>query len=520
MDTTPSKHKLWHPSRGISFSPAARSPNLAPQDRRALNAAAADKNQANAVVPHSDGLDASSLYPKLEELSLSTPKLASPGSDPATSTATGTVDEHAVAVLADKKLTPVETKDFDEPPISALSFKMVNDLFYDAKKAPAGSTKSFWSYRQYRGAAQDGTEQKVIVHYCRSKHTMERTCQEYFMKEPVLGFDLEWIAQTTKSQGVKRNVSLIQLASPSRVGLFHVALFADKDEMVAPSFKTIMEDSSITKVGVCIKGDATRLRNFLAIDSKGLFELSHLYKLVTYSAAGRYQEINKKLVPLATQVEHYLHLPFFKGQDVRLSNWLRPLNLDQVIYSASDAYAGLQLYATLEYHREQLDPSPPTPHHAELNLPIRLADGVELATNDDPAVDATEETDLEAATAPKARSTTSKLPSGPKDSRVEIAEDRVACYRAAHPGTHASVPQLRSYYMWHEQGLEPETIARLLRNPPLKTNTVIGYVLTAVQLEKLPVDKERLRHEIASSMTGSALRSRWPYVATVISVPS
>ncbi|KAI6089487.1 ribonuclease H-like protein, partial [Hypoxylon rubiginosum] len=509
MTATPPKHQLWHPTRGISFSPASRSPILAPRDARASNEAAVARNQGSTVEPASDGLDTSSLYPSLEGLLPSTAKNDAPALDRSPSR---TVNGNAAAVPADKQATSPETKIPDDPPVATLSFKMMDDLFHAAKKAPAGSAGSFWSYSQYRKTAQDGTEQAVKVHYCQSTHTMEKVCKQYFMDEPVLGFDLEWAADSMKWQGLKKNVSLIQLASPSRIGLFHVALFADKADMVGPSFRAIMEDANITKTGVAIKGDATRLRNFLEIDSKGLLELSHLYKLVTYSAEGRFNEINKRLVPLATQVEQFLHLPLFKGQDVRSSDWTKRLNMDQVIYSASDAYAGLQLYAALEYHRKQLDPCPPTPYHAERNLPIRLADNIELATNDDPVVDAADETELEAATPAKPR----KSP-GPKDSRVEIAEDRVACYKAAHPnGIHASFPQLRAYYMWHDQGLDPATIAQLLRDPPLKMATVTGYILSAIQVEKLPVNKERLHEEITSSMPEATLRMRFPVVATMV----
>ncbi|KAI0381862.1 ribonuclease H-like protein [Hypomontagnella monticulosa] len=517
MTATPPKHQLWHPARGISFSPVTRSPNLAPQDAQASNGAAVATNQGHRTAPRQNGVDASSLYPKLEGLSLSTLGEHTPKSNGAALEEAKAADEEAGTTSADKQTTASEKRIPDEPPVATLPFKIVDDLFYAAKKATAGSTGSFWSYTQYRGAAEDGLEQKVKVHYCRSTHTMERVCKEYFLGENVLGFDLEWAADSMKRQGVKRNVSLIQLASPSRIGLFHLALFANKDDMVGPSFRAIMEDENITKVGVAIKGDTTRLRNFLEIDSKGLLELSHLYKLVTYSAEGRHKEINKRLVPLATQVEEYLHLPLFKGQDVRSSDWTKPLNMDQVIYSASDAYAGLQLYATLEHHRKQLDPCPPTPHHAERNLPIRLADGVELATTDDPVVDAAEEKDLEATPA-KSRSS-SKI-RAPKDSRVEIAEDRVTCYRAAHPQARATFVQLRAYYMWHDQGLEPQTIAQLLRDPPLKTSTVVSYILWAIQLERLPVNGERLREEIASTFPDGVLGSRWSVAAAAIAVPA
>ncbi|KAI1453257.1 ribonuclease H-like protein [Annulohypoxylon moriforme] len=515
MTATPPKYQLWHPARGISFSPVARSPVLTPEDAQASNGAAT-ANQAGSVAPRLSDLEDSLLYPKLEGLSLSTVEHDAPKTVRDSHGITKTVVEDADTISVEKQTNLSETNIAEGPPVSALPFKMVDDLFYAAKKAPTGSTNSFWSYTQYRAISDDGTEQKVKVHYCRSTHTMERVCRDFFKDEKVLGFDLEWAADSTKSQGFRRNVSLIQLASPSRIGLFHVALFADKNDILGPTFRAIMEDSSITKVGVAIKGDATRLRNFLGVDSKGLLELSHLYKLVTHSTTGRYGEINKRLVTLASQVEQYLHLPLYKGQDVRSSDWTKPLRMDQVIYSSSDAYAGLQLYATLEYHRKQLDPCPPIPYHAERDLPIRLADGAMLAINEDPVVDATEETELEATAATKSKKAPTK-PSGPKDSRIEIAEDRVARYKTAHPNARATFVQLRAYYMWHEQGLNPQTIAALLRDPPLKLTTVTSYILMAIQTERFPIDAERLRVEVLSTMPEDTLNSRWPYISALVS---
>ncbi len=97
-----------------------------------------------------------------------------------------------------------------------------------------------------------------------------------------------------------------------------------------------MEDPSITKVGVWIKGDCTRLKNYLGIQSRGIFELSHLYKLVKYSATKEFGSINKKLVSLATQVQDHLGLPMFKGQDVRSGDWSQPLQMDQIICKPQD----------------------------------------------------------------------------------------------------------------------------------------------------------------------------------------
>jgi hypothetical protein len=48
---------------------------------------------------------------------------------------------------------------------------------------------------------------------------------------------------------------------------------------------------------------------------------------------------------------------------------------DEFSDAATDPYACLCLYHAMEAKRKALNPVPPRPAHAELNLPIRLADG-------------------------------------------------------------------------------------------------------------------------------------------------
>jgi hypothetical protein len=144
--------------------------------------------------------------------------------------------------------------------------------------------------------------------------------------------------------------------------------------------RKIMEDPKVTKVGVAIKADCTRLRKNLGIESQGLFELSHLYKLVKFSESKDTHLINKTLVSLAHQVQDHLHLPLFKGE-VRGSDWSQALNMEQIKYAASDPYAAVQLYYTLDAKRKRLEPTPPLPWHAELDLPIRIAEGIEIPTD-------------------------------------------------------------------------------------------------------------------------------------------
>jgi exonuclease 3'-5' domain-containing protein 2 len=197
----------------------------------------------------------------------------------------------------------------------------------------------------------------------------------------------------------------------------------------------------------------------------------------------------------------------------------------------------VHLYATLNHHRQQLDPCPPLPYHAELNLPIRLGAGVEVADpNDaaegdslalinecDPAVAVelvnTDDKRNTKSLIPKAKPVPTtpikKRPARPKDSRVEIVDDKVASYRASRTEARSKPAELRSYFLWHSYDLSPEAIAQLLRDPPLQTATVAQYILSVVQAENLPADRNRLR-EVADFLPASRVRSKWPVVARMI----
>jgi hypothetical protein len=455
----------------------------------------------------------------------------------------------------------LEDPEQNDLPRSETSYAMTEELFRAARNAEPGSPESFWSHVLYRGPPVDGKEPKVKVHYCRTKHTTERTVQ-YFLDKKVIGFDIEWKADATKNHGAKKNVSLIQLACEERIALFHIALYP-KDEtadLVAPTLKKIMEDPEITKVGVAIKADCTRLRKYLDINAKGLLELSHLHKLVKFSNSKDFKQINKRLVSLATQVQEHLHLPMFKGGDVRSSDWSQPLSMEQIIYAASDSYAGIHLYDTLEIKRKALDPTPPLPFHAEENKPIRLAEGIEIPIDEaaeeidpeDPDPPAsftkvrycrpsasrlTSSEDLELELDPDFTISTSPLPptssppvtrskssssmnktpptstastsTKPKSPILPLAEYQLSTYRLSHPTNCATPSSLRAYFIWYNNpSLSLPEIAALLREIPLQTTTVVNYIVEAIRVEKLPFEKQRLR-DVLGHLPEGVVRGRY-----------
>jgi hypothetical protein len=418
----------------------------------------------------------------------------------------------------------------------ALSYTISPTLLEEAKNAAPGTLESFWSHRMYTGPGS----KKVKVHYCRSKNTTERVLQNYFMDKDILGFDIEWKPEASKRSGIKKNVALIQIASEDRIALFHISLFTGNkiEDLVAPSLKQIMENPDVTKVGVAIKADCTRMANFLDIKCKGIFELSHLYRLVKYYTSGNVGKVNKVLVSLALQVQEHLGLPLYKGDSVRGSDWSQPLDMDQIMYAASDSYAGFMLYDTLEAKRKSIHPTPPRPYHAELNIPIRLAPGVEIETSEEAAEELEPEVKTGTLTKRKGsalqasevqieqdtESPTVKSRNAPREKPRSLidAEDWAHAYRDSHPipvpavsidssVTKSSKPPpsvtfsvLRTYSLWHSNPeLSISDIANILRNPPLQEATVNQYILEAVRIEKLPVDKSRLT-EVLNTLPESA----------------
>ena len=406
-----------------------------------------------------------------------------------------------------------------EPFRTPLGFHIPQAKLKSLGDAAPSSPAACWQYRLYQGP--DGEYDKVKVHYCKNRVDTEKVAQLY-LNEDVVGFDIEWKMNAVATDGISKNVSLIQVASERRAALFHIARYPNaggRDDFVAPSLKKLMESPGITKVGVSIKGDCTRLRNHLGINSRGLFELSHLYKLVKY-ANGDVKKINKMLAPLADQVEEHLGLPLWKG-DVRSSDWSQDLKEDQIKYAASDAYAGFQLFHMLEYKRKALHPTPPRPAHAELNLPIRLADGLSatrpeetieviedsINTSDENSIISVEELtnnfkkivfqDSARDSTPKASAISSskeKSTTLPPSPEITLANNWIDHFKASANTRNVAKPaELRAYALWHEQELDIPRIASLLRDPPLQNATVTNYIGRALQSTSLPYRMDRIK---------------------------
>lgn len=494
-----------------------------------------------------DGVDAYStnLSPSAEEVVAALPNSQVSGSSYEPSQRSG----------GGSSASPTSSNGYDEDSKVEVSSHLRHQMSAaDHRKAMVASPNTpaaYWTYKLYKD--QEGKE--PLNYYCTTLEQAEKRASE-FLNEPVIGFDIEWeMRHTPGRSGIKKNVSLIQIAADDKIALFHIAVFKGEtvDELMPPSLRRILESRDVVKAGVNIQGDAWRMEQCLKVKMTGIFELSHLYRVVMLSETPN--QINRRPFKLADQVENVLLLPL-KKDAVRTSAWSKKLDWQQSEYAASDAYAGFRLYHALEAKRKLMDPMPPRPAFWEEHKPIQLGDGTliqaksrkKAAAPEEPKIAEAEDDDedeeffdamenldaynLDAASAKSADVPTAglsisypTLPSiedqlegltisgassdkAPTDSKppkrtgpppsdeVDRAEQWVAAWRASRPPEYpikATQAQLRAYALWHAQGLDCKDVAVLLRETPLSLQTVASYVLEATRQEKLEVEAHRVR---------------------------
>ncbi|XP_075460126.1 bifunctional 3'-5' exonuclease/ATP-dependent helicase WRN isoform X3 [Ascaphus truei] len=151
----------------------------------------------------------------------------------------------------------------------------------------------------------------------------------------VLGFDIEWPPVYTKGKTGK--VALIQVCvSEKKCYLFHISAMSGFPK----GLKRLLEDESIRKVGVGIEGDQWKLMSDCDLKLKQFIELTEVAN----------QKLKcKEKWSLNGLIKHLFKKQILKDDSIRCSNWdAFPLNEDQKLYAASDAYAGLLIYQKLE----------------------------------------------------------------------------------------------------------------------------------------------------------------------------
>ncbi|KAK6536051.1 hypothetical protein TWF281_000297 [Arthrobotrys megalospora] len=320
------------------------------------------------------------------------------------------------------------------------------------------------------------------IHYVTDVDEME-TVSKLFENDKAIGFDMEWVPNmplrpAPSDRDIRNCTSVIQIANPERVAIFHLAKFpAGTKNFIAPTFKKILEDPDVAKTGVCIKADMSRLSMMTTVSPAGILELSDFDSWV-FAAEGNVGK--SPFVTLTYLCEKHLKLPLNKG-DVRTSNWSKPLNDEQKIYAANDAYASFRIYDALEQRRCALDPRPALPprHTVNYNETIEAYNKRRAMAKKDDGT-------------PK-KPTVIRVP---KDAGPQLVQayNWVKDYaKSKSDGVLATgAANLRCYALWHHQSLDVEDTAAACRDPPLGTAYVAQCILEAVLVEKLPYKSERL----------------------------
>ncbi|XP_056345856.1 bifunctional 3'-5' exonuclease/ATP-dependent helicase WRN isoform X2 [Oenanthe melanoleuca] len=150
-----------------------------------------------------------------------------------------------------------------------------------------------------------------------------------------VGFDIEWPPSYTK--GKMSKTAVIQMCvTEDKCYLFHISSMAGFPK----GLKRLLEDETIKKVGVGIEGDQWKLMSDFEIKLKSFVELADV--------------ANEKLKCKETWslnglVKHLFGRQLLKDPSVRCSSWEKfPLNEEQKLYAATDAYAGYIVYEKLK----------------------------------------------------------------------------------------------------------------------------------------------------------------------------
>ncbi|KAI9663295.1 MAG: hypothetical protein M1831_002579 [Alyxoria varia] len=289
--------------------------------------------------------------------------LGDPSHEKQKSSLRGLEKEHKPLHFAIEKPEDTKTSDLNSAKEGPFAFN-----FSRLANGQVGTRNKWWTHKLYQGP--DGAP--VAVRYSRTLLDSEFLAKK-FLQEPILGFDMEWLIEKyacknkackeKHSHYLQQKISLIQIASESQVGLFHIALHKGSkvEDVVAPTLRRIIESRDHIKAGVGINyADAKRLKRFFNIQAQGLMELNDLHSMVNKNFVK-----SRAKLKFTVLVHIHLGMPLNKDQGTRCSNWSKTLNPEQITYAAADAYAGYVLFQVLENKRKVLRPAPPRPEFAE-----------------------------------------------------------------------------------------------------------------------------------------------------------
>jgi hypothetical protein len=167
----------------------------------------------------------------------------------------------------------------------------------------------------------------------------------------VVGWDIEWVVNFVAGRG-ERPVALTQIAvrpKPPARPLIALLRLRDVPGGITPTLRAFLEDPTIRKVGVQIRGDAHKMTRDFGVRVGGVSELRDLARAVADSSGHRPASFS-----LSALTEWTLNRALPKNKGERVSNWeASTLTEEQVMYAALDAWASLLVYENLSERAPQ-----------------------------------------------------------------------------------------------------------------------------------------------------------------------
>lgn len=156
-----------------------------------------------------------------------------------------------------------------------------------------------------------------------------RQAIDILSRESLVGFDTE--TRPNFHKGQNHQVALIQISTATKSYLFRICATGLMPEIIA-----LIENESITKVGLSLKDDFHMLHKLQLFDPKSFIELQQMVKDYNITDASLQKIFG---IVFGQRIS--------KGQ--RLSNWEAPqLAPAQQLYAAIDAWACLKIYNYLK----------------------------------------------------------------------------------------------------------------------------------------------------------------------------
>lgn len=161
-----------------------------------------------------------------------------------------------------------------------------------------------------------------------SLKTLENALNE-LRKSKLLGFDTE--TKPSFKKGEKYSIALLQLSTETKAFLFRLNKIG-----LPPGVVTLLADEEIKKVGLAIRDDLRGLKELANFEPKNFIEIQDIAKQKGLKSQG-----------LQTITEEIFQKRLSKK--AKLTNWeAMKLTEAQILYAATDAWIGLQIYQHLE----------------------------------------------------------------------------------------------------------------------------------------------------------------------------